>query len=366
MFKSLPTRTIERRIVGLRRFVGLSSLVPLASLTAHNAPSPVVTVQVGRSEETTITAADLRQVSMLANMYRIVNPPDSIPATAPAVPVLPDLVTVVPFQLDHGFILVPAEIDGRRGTFHFDTGAQLITLRSKYIRAHRHGGLDTVVAGNDADDSDDSDTFITVHTLHIGTLRQHLDSIDVGPPTPRSSNARISNWNFLDFVETVHNGPILGNLGLNAMEPFETIIDYTHQRLILIRLDASGHRLAAVPAYTPAATVPLVAIIKRPHSYWGVQAHMGDSLVTLIVDTGGRNKLDKQMTQYLGTRVVPTNESLDETPLGTLDHLVLGGRSYDTLSFKINFEDTGLGFDFLNRLGVVGFNFRTHQLILYK
>ena len=30
---------------------------------------------------------------------------------------------------------------------------------------------------------------------------------------------------------------------------FETILDYVHQRVVLIRLDSTGHRLAAVPAY---------------------------------------------------------------------------------------------------------------------
>ena len=38
--------------------------------------------------------------------------------------------------------------------------------------------------------------------------------------------------------------PVLGFLGLSAIESFETIIDYVHRRLILIRLDRAGRRLA--------------------------------------------------------------------------------------------------------------------------
>ena len=34
------------------------------------------------------------------------------------------------------------------------------------------------------------------------------------------------------------------------MTAFETIIDYVHQRLIFIRVDSTGKRLASAPGYT--------------------------------------------------------------------------------------------------------------------
>jgi hypothetical protein len=227
-----------------------------------------------------------------------------VSAAVPGIPDLPDVVTVVPFQLYQpdasvGWIYFQAELDGRRGTFSLDTGSPRFWLNPEYLRPSATGGIDTVAAGDPTQQG-----FVTVHTMHIGTLVQHLDTTDVGPPVPYPTNG-----NIMRFV-----GHELGTFGLPAMEPFETIIDYVHQRLILIRLDTAGQRLAAVPAYTPAYTMPLMPVNEH---WWGVAAHTGDSVGTLV-DTGGA------------------------------DHAGV------------------LGFAFLNRLRVVGFNLRTRQLIVYR
>jgi len=58
----------------------------------------------------------------------------------------PDLVTVVPFQLYDGFILLSAEVDGHRGTFLLDTGSPRIFLNSQYLRRGHTGGIDTSAA----------------------------------------------------------------------------------------------------------------------------------------------------------------------------------------------------------------------------
>jgi hypothetical protein len=120
--------------------------------------------------------------------------------------------------------------------------------------------------------------------------------------------------------------PRLGNIGPAVYEQFETIIDYTHQRVVLIRLDPAGHRLINVPAYTPKWTAPLVVE---------------------LAEAG-------------------TNLKLAVGPDNTLDTLTTANNT------QVKLLDTGtpasqgdiLGYDFLSHLGVFGLNQRTHQFIL--
>ena len=62
---------------------------------------------------------------------------------------------------------------------------------------------------------------------------------------------------FIPTNKAVRPRPVLGMLGLPMMAPFETVIDYTHQRLTLIPVDTAGRRLVAVPMYTPVTTLPM-------------------------------------------------------------------------------------------------------------
>ena len=100
--------------------------------------------------------------------------------------------------------------------------------------------------------------------------------------------------------------------------PVETIIDSAHQRLILIRLDAAGHRLAAVPAFTPRATERLIPNYDGDGDGWGIVSKGQDH--ALFIDTGA------------------TYDDADDL-IGPID---------------------------LMRRGVVGFNFRTRQFIHYQ
>ena len=228
------------------------------------------------------------------------------------IPRLPDLVTVVPIKLDqHVHIEVQAEVDRRHGTFILDTGSPLIVLNALYWRPSPTGNPDTATAGTGLEGE------VTAHTLHIGTFLQQLDPHDVGAPhpwKPGNTNAIIMLWGAL--------GSYFGTLGLPAMEPFETIIDYAHQRLILIRLDAAGRRLAAVPAFTPRTTKRLIPMAGADENDggdgWGIGSTAQEDAV--FVDTGALYDED----QFFG----PTN--------------------------------------LMQEGGAVGFNLRTRQLIRYR
>ena len=162
-------------------------------------------------------------------------------------------------------------------------------------------------------------------------------------------------------------GQHLGSLGLPALEPFETVIDYVHQRLILIRLDTAGRRVAAVPAVTPRTTIPLVPV----QEWWGVVARLGERVDSLMLDTGnGVNELTATTREALGAHLVPAGQDpMFHVPCWTLDHLVVADQTVTASPFDTG--DAGRDFDilgppFLRQFGLVGFNLRTRQLILYQ
>ncbi len=124
--------------------------------------------------------------------------------------------------------------------------------------------------------------------------------------------------------------PRLGNLGPAVFTPFETIVDYTHKRVVLIRLDSAGRRAIDVPAYTRKTSVPL------PRVPTGLGKMSGLSLA-----------------------VTPCN-TLDTTD--AMKNVII--KQIDTGS-----PEDGpaiLGYPFLSSFGVFGINQQTHEFILYR
>ena len=125
-----------------------------------------------------------------------------------------------------------------------------------------------------------------------------------------------------------------GNIGLSALAPFgDDFIDYTHRRVVLIRLDTAGHRLAPVPAYTPRWSAPLVDMAG---GVWGLAVRTDGTLDTL-------NASADTVIRQLDTGA-PSN--------------MIQARKYNDLKWE-------LGYPFLSQLGVIGINQRTHQVYLY-
>ena len=279
--------------------------------------------------------------------------------TVPGVPTLRDVVTVVPLRVVYGFIQIPAELDGHRGTFILDTGSgnswlerdSLIVSSSTQTPAALSKG-DAATYGNGTAGMSDT----TLHTLRIGTLVQTLGPADLGPPVPQPSNVDI-----LHDDNAQHK--TLGGIGLNGIAAFEAIIDYLHQRLVLIRLDSAGHRLAAVPAYTPVGSVPLVpshlhVAPMLAAQWWGVEALRGTVLDTLIVDTGSpMSDIDTLNQQHAADQV--RSALLMAGPRGVADRAI-------ALPAGDQLPGNLLGYPFMRRLGVVGFNLRTHEFLLYR
>jgi hypothetical protein len=300
----------------------------------------------------------------------------------PGVPNRPDLVTVVPFYLktnetddEEKNVAIPAEVDGRRGIFLLDLGSTWFELNRTYLQPSPTGGVDTVTDANRIPEKDTSASVGAHVTVRIGTMVDQFEDTMQRAPDGRPVNAVLNHmWNNFSTGGFV---PRLGHIGPTVLEPFETIIDYAHQRVILIRLDKAGHRLVPVPAYTPKWSAPLIDIPTGPgyleghHYFWGVQVllgGMGGVPESFRFDTGMpdnhlRQKSHDELAGHLSHEFLGT--------FGILDSLVIAGRAFTSIpvGFAKDDEDRDwpiLGSPFLRSLGIIGFNHRTHQFILYR
>jgi hypothetical protein len=99
---------------------------------------------------------------------------------------------------------------------------------------------------------------------------------------------------------------------------------------------------------------------------------MGGVLDSLFFDTGAYvNTLFPATEEQVADHVDRANvDSLTSKLLqgsgasGTLDSLVIAGHSFKSVSFT-QYQGNILGYVFMQQMGVVGFNHRTRQFILY-
>jgi hypothetical protein len=255
---------------------------------------------------------------------------------------------VIPFYtkpnetaLEQTKAVIEAEIDGHRGVFIFDLGDEPMMLNRTFLQPNAAGGVDTVTDANRIPDNTPRTNYMNpgnfsqfdkAHvTVRMGTLESRFDDSQLiaalGAPDSTRHNVMLGHlWGNFGWVF----GPRLGNIGPAALEPFEAIVDYTHRRVVLIRLDSAGHRMVQVPGYTPGWTGPLLSV---PTGLPSIHA--------LGIKVGPWNILDTVHTvNNSQTKIIDTGAPSN------------GGRV--------------LGYPFLSQFGAFGINQRTHQFILYQ
>ena len=274
--------------------------------------------------------------------------PAAAGASLAGIPNRPNDVTVIPFytkpnetDLEKTKAVIEAEIDGHRGVFIFDLGAGTAVLNRTVLQPSAAGGVDTVTDANRIPDNTPRSDYINsaeqerqldhVHvTVRLGTLVSNYDdpalTTFLQEKDPHRYNAELGHlWGNFGWVF----GPRLGNLGPAVFQPFETIVDYTHRRIVLIRLDSAGRRVVDVPAYPQRAQMPLATV------------PMGAGFVGLHLAVGPCNSLDtSDPARNLWIKMLDTGAPENEGNI--------------------------LGYPFLSHLGVFGVNQRTHQFILYR
>ena len=287
------------------------------------------------------------------------------------IPDRPELVTVIPFssRSDDGDVVIPVDVDGYQGLWLLDTGNPGFILNAAVLQPTAQGGVDTIRSPGLAR-GDQTASQVYIDHVRLGTLSlTHVTAPPYpGLPAPlRPVNALLAHFGF-------DPGYMLGNIGLAVLEPFETIIDYPRRRVVLIRLDAAGRRLVQVPAYTPVWAAPLIDMGERsnpiqpePWHWWGVQAQLGGVISSWLIDT------ETSKMSFITEAAYP--DQARRLPRGQVvplpEPLVIAGRRFTLDSVKNYTGPDGansnlLGAPFLHHLGVVGFNHRAHQFILYR
>lgn len=261
-----------------------------------------------------------------------------------------------------------------------DTGAPVIILNAEYLQVTEWVGRDTVRQLDTLRPGDaptPGQARLTVHTLQLGTLQIALDTTNVGSPTLLPYNAKLAS-EASEHKAAPKGVTMLGILGLPAWESVETIIDYAHRRLILIRLDAAGRRLARVPRYTPVQRIPLLpvrmkggAIEDALPEWWGIPARLGGVLDTVMLDTGSplNNLMAMTADQMLPHVQDDSLQSWEGQRMKRVrvDTVVVAGRMFTDMPFADEAIDSDiLGYEFFRRLDLFGFNFRTHTLLTYR
>jgi hypothetical protein len=296
-----------------------------------------------------------------------------VPAQVHGIPNRPELVTVVPFVWkpnetddERANVAIPAEVDGHRGVFILDLGSVWFELNRTYLQPNPNGGADTITEANRIPERDTAaSTYVHITTVRIGTLISRFEDPALKAPSGRPANALLNhmwkNFTVGGFV------PQLGAIGPTVLEPFETIIDYRHQQVVLIQLDSAGHRLVDVPAYTPVWSAPLLDIQlgqdwgkHAASSWWGVEALLGGVPDTLIIDSGTQdNRITAKTAKQIAAYKAKNNNQYS---------LMIADRTFKHVHLQEHLlQDINiLGYTFLRSLGVVGFNHRTHQILLYR
>jgi hypothetical protein len=270
---------------------------------------------------------------------------------------------MVPIQVIKGLILVHATVDGHTGMWLLDTGSPQILLNASYWNVTTSGVDTNIVAATSHEfpvPSPFSEVTAVVHSLHIGALTVPFDLANASSQRFSVIDRRMSR-----SVEHDVEQPVLGILGLPAWRPFETIIDYRHHQLTLIRLDAEGHRLTSDPQFTPVDSVSFIHTPDEEH--YGVRATIGDSVVELLLDTGaGSNVLGGVAQARLQTYLTTVGyDSVLDVPRMRMKEVKIGKTSHSII-FACRPGADLLGYPYLHQLGTIGFNLRARRLYIYQ
>jgi predicted aspartyl protease len=271
---------------------------------------------------------------------------------------------VIPIKRIQNLIVVEARIDTLIGNFILDTGSPILVLNKTYFRK-----------GWDANQVAVNATGQSVTPV----MRTRVDDFAIRELFFENLPADIND---LGHIENHRGIKILGLLGVSLFSSFEMIIDVHKSVMYLHKLDSKG----AVPekerivTSAPTLTVPF-RLIRNTISLDVLVA--GKKLV-FCVDTGAEanalsNRLPARILEAFRVSkrmvLVGTGGAQTEVLMGTVDDMLIGGRSFKNMHAAITrLDDLGeaygrpidgiLGSNFLVK-GIISINFVTKELRMY-
>ena len=270
---------------------------------------------------------------------------------------------VIPIKRIQNLIIIEARIDTTIGNFILDTGSPILVLNKTYFRkgwdanlsAANAGGTITPVMRTKVDD-------FAIRELYFENLPADL--------------------NDLGHIENHRGIKILGLLGVSLFTSFEMVIDVHKSVLYLHKLDKNGvvPENQRIVKSEPTLTVPF----KLTRNTITVDVVVAGKKLVFCVDTGAEanalsNRLpDKVLKVFRVSKrmvLVGTGGVQTEVLLGTIDDIVIGGRSFKNMHAAITrLDNLGeaygrtidgmLGSNFLVK-GIISINFVTKELRMH-
>lgn len=271
---------------------------------------------------------------------------------------------VVPIKRVQNLIVIEAQIDTLIGNFILDTGSPTLVLNKTYFRKGWNTNLIAANAGGNA--------VTPVMRTKVGDLAIRELYFENLP-------ADISD---LGHIENHRGIKILGLLGVGLFTSFEMVIDIHKSVMYLHKLDENG----AVPVNErivtsePSLRVPF----KLVRNTITLDVLIAGKKLVFCVDTGAEanalsNRLpDKILESFNISKrmiLVGTGGARTEVLLGTVNDMVIGGRSFKNMHAAITrLDDLAeaygrpidgmLGSNFLVK-GIISINFVTKELRMH-
>jgi len=186
----------------------------------------------------------------------------------------------IPFTLTGTLITVRARLDMLEGNFFFDTGASKLLLNQRYRVPGNQMTASSAAGG------------VTGKVRVMGSMKvdtfllDNLQVVDVS-----------ADWIDMSHIERSKKVDLLGIVGHNVFEGYEVLFDYEARRLVLIRTDAKGVAVEALPNWEyqlkveyPLQVVGHVAILRMNFDGKGrvFALDSGAEQNLLSFNTGGR------------------------------------------------------------------------------
>jgi hypothetical protein len=223
----------------------------------------------------------------------------------------------IPFRLSGLHLILQAEVNGRRGNFMIDTGAETLVLNSRYFK----GGWNK---RNQA-------------TGALGRVEE-----------ARSCIVKIRDWSEqpmradlinLSHLESQKGIPLLGLIGYEAIKDFELLIDLHTQNVVLFMTDDKGVRYGSHAFTAPPVDSIRFDLIQHMAIIYG--SLEGRPLI-FGLDTGSElNLLDDKLDSKIRSHFKPiTNQvsindiggrSSEGHTVGRLEHLWIEGKEWPAM-----------------------------------
>ena len=268
---------------------------------------------------------------------------------------------ILPIELAGKLILVEAYVNGKKGNFIIDTGAESLILNSRYFYGIKNS---EEAASNFAGQA----SAISHKMVRLGWPGQ----------SEKKYLATIVN---LQLLESKLRVDIMGYIGYEVLKDYELVFDLPHLEVIFYKLDKKGKRYSLALAHTePSDTIMMKANGRQPF----LIARFGTKNLKLGIDSGAAlnllrpgiaKKLGKHFINAGPRQVVGYDGQPATMPSGILHDLKLSQLSWPglrTLITPLDQINKGLsipldgilGFEFLNSYKVA-INYRKSEMYLW-